>query len=104
MQNASETAQEKSSSIAESVSDAAQTAKESVQGAAQSLGAAAGFGGGNTGYSSNKGNPQGEPSKTVYVGNLFFDVRAEDLKQEFERAGAVQEAKIIMDNRGMSKG
>ena len=46
----------------------------------------------------------GEPSTTVYVGNLYFDVRSEDLKKEFERAGPVVEAKVIMDHRGLSKG
>lgn len=45
-----------------------------------------------------------EPSKTVYVGNLFFDVRAEDLEQHFESAGPIISAKIINDARGLSKG
>ena len=50
------------------------------------------------------GTQYGQPSDTVYVGNLFFDVRAEDLKKEFSRAGEVLDAKIITDARGLSKG
>ena len=84
----------------DSVRSATQTATETVTGAAQSLAAAAGY-----------GNQPSEPdreapktSKVVYVGNLFFDVKEEDLKKEFERAGPVVEVKIIMDPRGLSKG
>lgn len=82
------------------MSQAAQSTKESVVGAAQSLGAAAGFGGSDPGAF----QPPPTMSKTVYVGNLFFDVRAEDLRREFGRAGTVLDSKIIMDNRGLSKG
>ena len=46
-----------------------------------------------------------EPSKAnIYVGNLFFDVRSEDLKKEFSRAGEVRDAKVVQDARGLSKG
>lgn len=77
---------------------AAESVKSTATAASESLSSAAGFGG-------NKGKSSiGEPAKTVYVGNLFFDVRSEDLKREFERAGPVVDAKIIMDQRGLSKG
>ena len=109
IRSAAESAKENAAAAASQVSDAAQTATESVTGAAQSLGAAAGFGtprnpenpGGSRG---NRPAMEGEPSATVYVGNLYFDVRAEDLKKEFERAGPVVESKVIMDHRGLSKG
>lgn len=45
-----------------------------------------------------------EPNETVYIGNLFFDVTAEDLKGELQRFGAVQSAKIVYDGRGLSRG
>lgn len=94
------TASEMGSAAAKSMSDA----KEKIGSAAESLSASAGFGSGapTAGESSQFG--EAEPSKTVYVGNLFFDVRAEDLQQEFERAGKVTSSKIIMDHRGLSKG
>jgi nucleolin len=100
---------ETTSSVGESVSNAARNAAESIKSTAESLGASAGF-------ASNSGdNAEGarqrlsraaepEMSLTVYVGNLFFDVRGEDLKKEFERAGPVASTKIIVDQRGLSKG
>lgn len=80
-------------------SEAAASIAGTATAVGQTLSGAAGFG-------SNRANSVTEapPAPTVYVGNLFFDVRAEDLKREFERAGAVAEAKIIMDSRGLSKG
>jgi len=47
---------------------------------------------------------EAEPSNTVYVGNLFFDVTEEDLKREFSRFGTVDNVRIIYDGRGLSKG
>ncbi|CAG8909850.1 unnamed protein product [Penicillium egyptiacum] len=44
------------------------------------------------------------PKTTVYVGNLFFDVTAEDLRKHFEKYGAVENALIVHDARGLSKG
>lgn len=45
-----------------------------------------------------------EPKETVYIGNLFFDVTAEDLKNQMQKFGVVENARIIHDNRGLSKG
>jgi RNA recognition motif-containing protein len=42
--------------------------------------------------------------ETVYVGNLFFDMTAEDLRTAMEKFGVVEAATIIHDNRGLSKG
>jgi hypothetical protein len=44
------------------------------------------------------------PKTTLYVGNLFFDVTAEDLRKQFETFGAVENALIVHDARGLSKG
>ena len=41
---------------------------------------------------------------TVYVGNLFFDVRGDDLQAEFAKAGEVKHSNVVMDRRGLSKG
>lgn len=43
-------------------------------------------------------------SKTVYVGNLFFSVREQDIEREMSRVGKVESVKIIYDARGLSKG
>ncbi|KAL6720810.1 hypothetical protein ACLMJK_002735 [Lecanora helva] len=109
LEEATETATETASSATEQVSQAAQSTKDSILGAAQNLGAAAGLGS-DSGSSAPRRTEDGvairdgEPSSTVYVGNLFFDVRGEDLKQEFERAGRVVSSKVINDSRGLSKG
>lgn len=102
VESADEDATEHASSAADSVKAAAQTAGEAVTGAAQSLGSAAGFG--SQGAETNSFGAGGKTSKTVYVGNLFFDVKREDLAKEFSQAGPVTEAKIITDVRGLSKG
>jgi len=44
------------------------------------------------------------PTKVVYVGNIQFDVKEEDLLEEFKAHGQVLSTKIIYDARGMSKG
>ena len=41
----------------------------------------------------------------IYVGNLSYEVKEEDLKKEFEAFGQVESVKIIQDNyTGKSKG
>ncbi|KAJ5290998.1 hypothetical protein N7478_000249 [Penicillium angulare] len=44
------------------------------------------------------------PHETIYVGNLFFDLAAEDLRAHFEQFGTVLSTTIVHDNRGISKG
>jgi RNA recognition motif-containing protein len=44
------------------------------------------------------------PKESVYIGNLFFDVTAEDLKERMSEYGVVVHSKIIHDGRGLSKG
>ncbi|KAH8692205.1 hypothetical protein BGW36DRAFT_280483, partial [Talaromyces proteolyticus] len=44
------------------------------------------------------------PKETIYVGNLFFDVTADDLKARMAEYGTVEHAKIVHDARGLSKG
>lgn len=97
--SATENATEQASSTADSLKSAARTAGEAFAGRAR-VGAAAGFGSQTSETSSNAS----DQSNSVYVGNLFFDVGSEDLRKEFERAGRVKDAKVIMDQRGLSKG
>lgn len=51
--------------------------------------------------------PSGPPppaSNTVYVGNLYYEVTEEQLSRVFSRFGAIESVKVVMDNRGMSRG
>ena len=77
------------SSTAESVGAAAETARDYVTVASESA---------------SQARVEPEESATVYVGNLFFDITAEDLRREFSKAGDIGHAKIIYDTRGLSKG
>jgi RNA recognition motif-containing protein len=45
-----------------------------------------------------------DPKETIYVGNLFYDVTAEDLRKQMEKYGIVEQVAITFDNRGISKG
>jgi RNA recognition motif-containing protein len=38
------------------------------------------------------------------MGNLFYDVTAEDLRKHMEKYGTVLNTMIAHDNRGLSKG
>ena len=96
------TPESKVDSAADSVKSATQSVTDSVTGAAQGLSSAAGFGSQKS--EADTAPPSEDVSTTVYVGNLFFDVKAEDLEKEFAKAGPVDSAKIIMDARGLSKG
>ncbi|KAB8238504.1 hypothetical protein ETB97_001096 [Aspergillus alliaceus] len=49
-------------------------------------------------------NKDPEPKETVYVGNLFYDVTAEDLRKQMEKYGVVEHVYVTFDNRGLSKG
>jgi len=44
------------------------------------------------------------PNNVLYIGNIFFEVREDQLKKEFERIGEVKSTRIIYDRRGLSKG
>lgn len=47
---------------------------------------------------------EGSSGANLYIGNLYFEVTGDSLRQEFEKYGAVKSAKVIMDGRGLSKG
>jgi nucleolin len=44
------------------------------------------------------------PGKTIYVGNLYYEVTEDQLKRVFSRFGTIDSVKIVYDNRGMSRG
>lgn len=45
-----------------------------------------------------------EPNPTLYVGNLYYEVTADQLKRIFSRFGEIDNVKVIYDNRGLSRG
>ncbi|KAL8644652.1 MAG: hypothetical protein Q9210_007145 [Variospora velana] len=89
-----------STTVGELASAAAETTREAASNAYDAVAGFAGTGSRSLPFS----KPDLPPSTTVYVGNLFFDVREEDLRREFEKLGAIESVKLIMDNRGLSKG
>ncbi|KAF1932503.1 RNA-binding domain-containing protein [Didymella exigua CBS 183.55] len=44
------------------------------------------------------------PNNTVYVGNLYYEVTADQVKRVFSRFGEVNNVRIVLDNRGLSRG
>ncbi|KAF1842658.1 RNA binding domain-containing protein [Cucurbitaria berberidis CBS 394.84] len=45
-----------------------------------------------------------EPKTLLYIGNLYYEVTADQLERVFSRFGEIESAKIVYDNRGMSRG
>ena len=45
-----------------------------------------------------------EPNNTVYVGNLFFDAKEDDIRDFFSKYGQITKIDLITDMRGYSKG
>lgn len=43
-------------------------------------------------------------NETVYIGNLFYDLTADDLRKHMEKYGTVLKTYIVHDARGISKG
>lgn len=89
---------EQSRTLGDFASAAAETTREA---ASTAYGAVADLATGGGRYSNRPDTP---PGPSVYVGNLFFDVREDDLRREFEKLGAIESVKVIVDNRGLSKG
>ena len=84
----------------DSMNSAAQTASETVSSTTQTLADVAGLGS----QASDADFDAPKTSNVIYVGNLFFDVKEEDLQTEFAKAGRVVNVKIVADARGLSKG
>ncbi|KAK5129260.1 hypothetical protein LTR08_003639 [Meristemomyces frigidus] len=45
-----------------------------------------------------------QPSRILYIGNLFFEVTAPQLESEFSQYGELANSRIVTDTRGLSKG
>lgn len=45
-----------------------------------------------------------KPSRILYVGNLFFEIKSQDLEREFARYGEIVNARVAEDARGLSRG
>ena len=103
---AQESADEQGGSLADSAKSAASAVAEQASNAASQVAQAASgaYGTASSAVSSSGEAASGEATKTVYVGNLFFDVKEDDLKKEMAKAGNVLNVKIIHDQRGLSKG
>lgn len=43
-------------------------------------------------------------NKTLYVGNLFYEVKEDQIMKVFSRFGEVESVNLISDNRGLSRG
>ncbi|KAF1911604.1 hypothetical protein BDU57DRAFT_95061 [Ampelomyces quisqualis] len=44
------------------------------------------------------------PRPQLYIGNLYYEITADQLKKVFSRFGTVVSVKIVYDNRGLSRG
>ncbi|KAK6541062.1 hypothetical protein TWF694_008439 [Orbilia ellipsospora] len=44
------------------------------------------------------------PTKKIYIGNISYGIRGEDLEREFSEFGKVVAARVVYDARGLSKG
>ncbi|KAL2870056.1 nucleic acid-binding protein [Aspergillus lucknowensis] len=44
------------------------------------------------------------PKDTIFIGNLFYDVTADDLKAQMSKFGIVMAVHVVYDSRGISKG
>lgn len=44
------------------------------------------------------------PNNVLYVGNLYYEVTADQIKRVFSRFGEIENVKIVFDNRGLSRG
>jgi RNA recognition motif-containing protein len=47
---------------------------------------------------------QPPPNNAIYVGNLLFDIRSQDLEATFSKYGQLKSAQISYDSRGLSRG
>ncbi|KAL9576008.1 MAG: hypothetical protein Q9212_007472 [Teloschistes hypoglaucus] len=94
---AKNTGQQAGSSLGEFASAAAAKVKETAEDA---------FGSSDEGtaYGSSFRKRGSAPVSSIYIGNLFFDVKEQDLRDEFSKCGEIESIKLIMDNRGLSKG
>lgn len=90
-QNAAETIKETAASTAEAVQEQTRNAATAILGEHAATADVGTF-------------TEPKAGKILYVGNLFFEVRAQDLEREFSRVGEVVNCRIAQDPKGLSKG
>lgn len=96
----SERAPQQSGTLAEKAQDVASSAAQTARSAAESATEA-----GRDALSAvTASRPMAQPSRILYVGNLFFEVTAPQLEQEFSQFGTITNSRIVTDTRGLSKG
>ena len=44
------------------------------------------------------------PNNVLYIGNLYYEVTEDQLRRVFSRFGEVENVRIVIDNRGLSRG
>jgi len=99
-QSTAESVQEQASGLVDGVRQRASRAINATRDAARGT-----FGMSDRHSSSTERSPgSSSPSKIVYVGNLFFDVKAATLENEFKQFGNIVNCKIASDADGRSKG
>lgn len=80
--------------VKEKVQDAASTVKDAAVGVL-----------GNSARNAARGtHTDPRPSRILYVGNLFFEIKGQDLEREFSSYGEVVNARVAEDARGLSRG
>lgn len=94
-----ESASEAASEATDHVKETAESAYESAANTAGSVAETA-----ESGFREISRRQPGQPSTSLYIGNLYFEVSESALREELSRYGELVSAKIIYDGRGLSKG
>ncbi|KAF2088083.1 RNA-binding domain-containing protein, partial [Saccharata proteae CBS 121410] len=76
--------------VGDAVDSAAQTVKETVNSA--------------IGATADALSADDPVKRTLYIGNLFFEVGEDQVRKEFARFGNIKSSRLITDARGLSKG
>ncbi|KAF2773443.1 RNA-binding domain-containing protein [Teratosphaeria nubilosa] len=108
--SAAEAVQKTASAAAQSVQETASSAAESVKDAFRHTIAPAASTASAAAASQalprrrDSGQRFNTPNKILYVGNLFFEVTASQIENEFAKLGEVTNSRVVTDSRGLSKG
>lgn len=100
MISAAGTVPNKVSETTERAAQAVGASTESVKRSAAKAAHAAGL----TSSSDEVDDAKSATSNQLYIGNLFFDVSEDLIRQTMQRFGTVKSVRIIYDGRGLSKG
>ena len=92
--------------VSQEVKNATAAAKDAISSAAETVTSTVASVGRATGdqFPGDRSVKPGQSGKILYVGNLFFEVRAQDLEREFAQYGQVVNSRVVTDQTGRSKG